>query len=62
MAVKPVPDGYHTVTPYLVVTGAGAGALFEFVKQAFGGTDVRQQTAGSFLWKVMKGGAIFFSG
>jgi PhnB protein len=37
MAVKPIPDGYHTVTPYLIV--AGAGALIEFVKQAFGGTE-----------------------
>jgi PhnB protein len=34
MAVKPVPDGYHTVTPYLVVKGA-AKAL-EFYKKAFG--------------------------
>ena len=22
MAVKPIPDGYHSVTPYLVVEGA----------------------------------------
>jgi PhnB protein len=34
MAVKPVPDGYRTVTPYLIVTGA-AKAL-EFYQQAFG--------------------------
>jgi PhnB protein len=34
MAVKPIPDGYHTVTPYLVIKGA-AGAL-EFYKKAFG--------------------------
>jgi PhnB protein len=30
---KPIPDGYRTVTPYLIV-GAGAKAL-EFYKQAF---------------------------
>jgi hypothetical protein len=36
MAVKPVPEGYHTVTPYLIVTGAGG--LIDFVTQAFGGT------------------------
>jgi PhnB protein len=24
MTVKPVPDGYHTVTPYLIVSGAAA--------------------------------------
>jgi uncharacterized glyoxalase superfamily protein PhnB len=37
MAVKPIPDGYHVVTPYLIVSGAGV--LIEFVKQAFGGTE-----------------------
>jgi len=34
MAVKPIPDGYHTVTPYLIVKGA-AKAL-EFYKKALG--------------------------
>ena len=34
MAVKPIPDGYHSVTPYLIVDGA-ARAL-EFYRQAFG--------------------------
>jgi PhnB protein len=34
MAVKPIPDGYHSVTPYLVVKGA-ASAL-DFYKRAFG--------------------------
>ena len=34
MAVKPIPDGYHSVTPYLVVNDA-AKAL-DFYKQAFG--------------------------
>ena len=33
MAVKPIPEGYHTVTPYLVVEGAGK--LIDFLKQAF---------------------------
>src|SRR5262249_15894735 len=32
--VKPIPDGYHTVTPYLVVEGASK--LIDFLKQAFG--------------------------
>src|SRR5262245_42614352 len=35
--VKPVPDGYHSVTPYLVVD-AGAKAL-DFYKQVFGATE-----------------------
>jgi PhnB protein len=34
---KPVPEGYHTVTPYLVVDGA-AKAL-EFYARAFGATE-----------------------
>src|SRR5262245_52224563 len=34
MAVRPIPAGYHTVTPYLVINGA-ARAL-EFYKKAFG--------------------------
>ena len=33
MAVKPVPDGYHTVTPYLVVDDAQK--LLDFVERAF---------------------------
>ena len=33
MAVKPIPDGYHTVTPYLIVRDAAG--LIAFVQQAF---------------------------
>lgn len=36
--VKPVPDGYHTVTPYLIIRHA-ADAI-EFYKRAFGATEV----------------------
>jgi PhnB protein len=38
MAVKPIPDGYYTVTPYLIVRDA-ARAL-EFYKKAFGATEL----------------------
>jgi PhnB protein len=38
MPVKPIPEGYHTATPYLIVNGA-AKAL-EFYKQAFGATEL----------------------
>jgi len=31
--VKPIPDGYHTVTPYLMVKGAAN--LIEFLTRAF---------------------------
>jgi PhnB protein len=37
MSVKPIPDGYHTVTPYLILKDA-AGAL-DFYKEAFGATE-----------------------
>src|SRR5260370_2270876 len=38
MAVRSIPEGYHSVTPYLIVTGA-AGAI-EFYKHAFGAKEV----------------------
>ena len=38
MAVKPIPDGYHSVTPYLMIQGASEA--IEFYKQAFGATEV----------------------
>jgi PhnB protein len=38
MSVKPIPDGYHTLTPYLMVEGAGK--LIDFVKQAFEAIEV----------------------
>ena len=36
--VKPVPEGYHTVTPYLIVNG-GAAAI-DFYKKAFGAREL----------------------
>jgi len=32
--VKPIPDGYHTITPYLLTTDAAA--LLDFLKRGFG--------------------------
>jgi PhnB protein len=37
MATKSIPDGYHSVTPYLIVKGA-ADAI-NFYKQAFGAVE-----------------------
>ena len=34
MAVKPIPDGFHTETPHLI--GKGAAAALDFYKKAFG--------------------------
>lgn len=36
--VKPIPPGYHTVTPYLIIKNA-AGAI-EFYKKAFGAKEI----------------------
>ena len=38
MAVKPVPKGFHTVTPSLVVKGAAK--MIDFIKAAFGGEEL----------------------
>src|SRR5437899_9190792 len=35
--VKPVPEGYHTVTPYLICDGAAQA--IEFYKKAFGAVE-----------------------
>jgi PhnB protein len=43
MAVKPVPDGYHTATPYLIVSDA-ARAL-EFYQRAFGAKELMRFAA-----------------
>lgn len=40
MTTKPVPAGYGTVTPYLVV--ADAIAVFEFLVRAFAATEIRR--------------------
>jgi len=37
MPVKPIPDGYHSVTPYLIVRGVAR--LIDFLKQAFEATE-----------------------
>jgi PhnB protein len=38
MAVKAIPDGYHSITPYLV--GPDASGLLEFLKKAFGAVEM----------------------
>jgi PhnB protein len=36
--VKPVPDGFHTITPYLVVDGADE--LIQFLEKGLGGKQI----------------------
>jgi PhnB protein len=38
MAVKPIPDGYHSVTPYLILDNATAA--LEFYKKALGAVEL----------------------
>jgi len=40
MAVRPIPEGFHTVTPYLVVKDAAQ--LIDFVKAAFDAAEVER--------------------
>ena len=53
MAVKPIPEGYHSLTPYLVMDGA-AEAL-EYYKKAFGATELfRMEHGGKIGHAEMK--------
>ncbi len=38
MAVKPIPEGYHSVTPYLI--SQGAAKVLDFVKETFDAQEV----------------------
>jgi len=38
MAVKPIPEGYHSITPYLVLKGAASA--IEYYKKAFGAEEM----------------------
>jgi PhnB protein len=40
---KPIPDGYHSVTPYLIVRGCARA--IEFYKTAFGATELSRMEA-----------------
>jgi PhnB protein len=42
-SVRPIPEGYHSVTPYLIV-GDAAGAI-AFYKRAFGAKEVMRMAA-----------------
>jgi PhnB protein len=38
MTVQPIPEGYHSATPYLIVNGAARA--IEFYQRAFGATEI----------------------
>jgi PhnB protein len=41
-AVSPIPEGYHAVTPYLIIKGAAAA--LDFYNKAFGATELSRMT------------------
>jgi PhnB protein len=43
MAVKPIPEGYHTVTPYLIVENAAG--LIDFATQVLGAQEMMRMPA-----------------
>ena len=43
MAVKAIPDGYHSVTPYMIISGATEA--IDFYQQAFGATELFRMPA-----------------
>ena len=52
--VNPVPAGYHTITPFLVVNGATK--LLDFIKAAFDGdtTSIMKHKDGSVMHATVK--------
>ncbi|HUA90566.1 MAG TPA: VOC family protein [Steroidobacteraceae bacterium] len=42
MSVEPIPDGYHSVTPYLIVDGAARA--IDYYQRAFGATELLRMT------------------
>lgn len=38
MPVNPIPDGYHSLTPYLIIDGAAAA--LDFYREAFGAVEL----------------------
>jgi PhnB protein len=44
MAVRPIPEGFHSVTPYLIIDGAAEA--IRFYEQAFGATEVMRLPMG----------------
>ena len=45
MPVKPIPEGYHAITPYLVMDGAARA--IDFYKRVFGATEIMRMPEGN---------------
>lgn len=61
-AAKPIREGFHTITPYLLVQGAAE--LIDFVKQAFGAEEIYRGTgsAGGIHAEVKVGDSMVMIG
>ncbi len=62
MVVKPVREGFHTVTPYLMIREFDK--LIDFIKQAFGGVETFRTTgsAGGTHVEVLIGDSMIMIG
>ena len=60
--VKPIPEGFRGITPYLIVKRAAE--LIEFLKQAFGATEILRSTgsAGGLHAEVRVGDSMMMIG
>jgi len=45
MPVKPIPEGYHAITPYLIVDSAARA--IDFYKRVFGATEIMRMPEGN---------------
>ena len=54
MVAKPIPEGFHTITPYLNIDGARL--MMEFISKAFEGKEVfrRERPDGSIMHAEMR--------
>ena len=54
MAVKPIPEGYHSMTPYLTIPGVAK--LLDFLKQAFDAQELHRMARpdGTIMHAVVK--------
>src|SRR5216683_6711707 len=54
MGAKPIPEGFHTITPYLIIDGARR--MMEFISKAFEGKEIfrKERPDGSVMHAEMK--------
>ena len=56
MAVKPIPEGYQRVIPYLIVEGAAR--LMDFMREAFGAEEQELMTELMVAWDTPRYGSV----